>query len=122
MACWVKAQSAILRLFLAMRIFRVLTERPKPFSNCCWNPTKIEDVTDGLNKFAAELEEVRELSQMVKNVVPVWQHWAYCVLKVGGGGVSLAIEESPVPVPDISWLVAGTLRWWMVRVVVISGW
>src|SRR6266403_1852261 len=62
MACWVKAQSAILRLLLAMRIFRVLMERPKPFSNCCWKPAKIEVVTEGLNKFAAELEEPRVIS------------------------------------------------------------
>src|SRR6266403_1857278 len=75
MACWVNAQSAILRLFLAMRMFRVLTARPKPFSNCCWNPTKTEDCTEGLNKFAAEVEEVRGLltgtlrSSMVRVVV-----------------------------------------------------
>src|SRR5258708_36671339 len=94
MACWVKAQSAILRLFLAMRMFRVLTERPNPVSNCCWNPTKIEDCTEGLNKFAAEVEELRVLSNVVKKVVPVWNPWAYCVLKVEVCKVSLASEES----------------------------
>src|SRR6266568_4700861 len=72
-ACCVNAQSAILRLFLAIRIFLVLTARPKPFSSCCWKPTKIEDCTEGLNKLALELEELRVLSQAVKKVVPVWK-------------------------------------------------
>src|SRR5712664_4805743 len=82
MACCVKAQSAIFRLLLAMRIFRVLTALPKPFSNCCWKPAKIVVVTEGLNKFAAELEELRELSQAAKSVVPVWKPWEYCVLNI----------------------------------------
>src|ERR1700674_5908476 len=90
MACWVKAQSAILRLFLAMRMFRVLTERPKPFSNCCWNPTNIEDCTEGLNRLAAEVEEERVLAQKEKKGVPVWKTWEYCVLKVEECNVSLA--------------------------------
>src|SRR5213594_188478 len=51
-ACWVKAQSAILRLFFAMRMLRVPTERPKPFSNCCWNPAKIVVCTEGLKRLA----------------------------------------------------------------------
>src|SRR5882762_1277656 len=121
MACWVKAQSAILRLFLAMRMFRVFTERPNPLSNCCWNPTKIEDCTEGLNKFAAEVEELRVLSNVVKKVVPVWKPWAYCVLKVEVCCVSLASEESPVPVPEVRGLLTGTLRSSMLRVVVITG-
>src|SRR5713101_2211107 len=120
-ACWVKAQSAILRLFLAMRMLRVLTLRPKPFSNCCWNPAKIEDCTEGLNKFAAEVEELRVLSHAVKNVVPVWKPWAYWVLKVEVCNVSLASEESPVPVPEVKGLLTGMLRSSMLRVVVITG-
>src|SRR6266853_1007816 len=82
MACWVNAQSAILRLFLAIRMFRVLTERPNPFSNCCCIPTKIEDCTEGLNKLAAEVEEERVLSHPVKKLVPVWKPCTYCVLNV----------------------------------------
>src|SRR5258708_36957582 len=81
-ACWVKAQSAILRLFLAMRMFRELTERPKPFSNCCWNPTKIEDCREGLKRFAADVEELRVLSHGLRNGVPVLNPWKYCGLKV----------------------------------------
>src|SRR6266403_3423913 len=121
MACWVNAQSAILRLFLAMRMFRVLTARPKPFSNCCWNPTKTEDCTEGLNKFAAEVEEFRVLSQAVKKVVPVWNPWEYCELNVELCNVSLASEDNPVPVPEVSGLLTGTLRSSMVRVVVMRG-
>src|ERR1700674_817721 len=121
MACWVKAQSAILRLFLAIRMFRVLTERPNPLSNCCWNPTKIEDCTEGLNKFAAEVEEFRVLSKVVKKVVPVWNPWAYWVLKVEVCKVSLASEESPVPVPEVRGLLTGTLRSSTLRLVVITG-
>ena len=121
MACWVKAQSAILRLFLAMRMFRVFTERPNPFSNCCWKPTKIVDVTEGLNKFAAEVEEERVLSQAVKKVVPVWKPWAYWVLKVEVCNVSLASEESPVPVPEVNGLLTGMLRSSIESVVVIRG-
>src|SRR5207244_10508069 len=121
MACWVKAQSAILRLFLAMRMLRVLTERPNPFSNCCWNPTKIEDCTEGLNKLAAEVEEERVLSQAVKKVVPVWKPWATWVLKVAVCRVSLASDESPVPVPEVRGLLTGTLRSSMLTIVVITG-
>src|SRR5207253_9476687 len=121
MACWVKAQSAILRLFLAMRMLRVLTERPNPFSNCCWNPTKIEDCTEGLKRLAAEVEEERVLSQKEKNVVPVWKPWEYCVLNVEVCNVSLASEESPVPVPEVKGLLTGTLRSSTLRVVVITG-
>src|SRR5580700_8303276 len=110
MACCVKAQSAILRLFLAIRMFRLLTARPNPLSNCCWKPTKIEDCTEGLNKFAAEVEELRVLSNVVKNVVPVWKPWEYCVLKVEVCNVNLASDESPVPVPEVRGLLTGTLR------------
>src|SRR6267143_5738899 len=110
MACWVKAQSAILRLFLAIRIFRVLTASPKPFSNCCWKPAKSVVVTEGLNKFAAELEELRVLSQAAKSVVPVWNPCEYCVLKVDVCNVSLASAESPVPVPEVRGLLTGMLR------------
>src|SRR5260370_4810662 len=120
MACWVKAQSAILRLFLAMRMFRVLT-RPNPFNNCCWKPTKSEDCTDGLNKLALEVDELRVLSKAVKNVVPVWKPWEYCVLKVEVCIVSLASEESPVPVPEVKGLLTGTLRSSTLSVVVITG-
>src|SRR5713101_8755358 len=109
MACWVKAQAAILRLFLAMRILRVLT-RPNPLSNCCWNPTKIEDCTEGLNRLAAEVEEFLVLSHAVKKVVPVWKPWASCVLKVEVCRVSLASEEAPVPVPEVRGLLTGMLR------------
>src|SRR5882672_1920318 len=121
MACWAKAQSAILRLLLAMRIFRVFTERPKPLSNCCWNPTNIEDFTRRLNRLAAEVEEERVLSQKEKKVVPVWKPWEYCVLKVEVCNVSLANAESPVPVPEVRGLLTGTLRSSMLRVVVIRG-
>src|SRR5437867_7349684 len=121
MACWVKAQSAILRLLLAMRIFRVLTERPKPFSNCCWKPAKIEVCTEGLNKFAAELEELRVLSQAANSVVPVWNPWEYCVLNVDVCIVSGTRAETPVPVPEISGLLTGMLRSSMLKTVVISG-
>src|SRR6267143_4950687 len=121
MACWVKAQSAILRLFLAMRIFLVLTALPKPFSNCCWKPAKIDVCTDGLNKFAAELEDVRVLSQKAKNVVPVWKPCAYCVLKVEVCNVNLASAESPVPVPEVRGLLTGMLRSSSVIVEVITG-
>src|SRR6266568_7345971 len=120
MACWVNAQSAILRLFLAMRMLRVLT-RPNPFSNCCWKPTKIEDCTEGLNRLADEVEELRVLSKRVKNVVPVWKPSAYWVLKVEVCKVNLASAESPVPVPEVKGLLTGTLRSSMVRVVVTTG-
>src|ERR1700730_194884 len=121
MACWVNAQSAIFRLFLAMRIFRVLTERPKPLSNCCWKPTKIEDCTEGLNRFAAEVEEFRVLSKVVKKVVPVWKPWEYWVLKVEVCNVSLASDERPVPVPDVRGLLTGTLRSSIPSVAVMTG-
>ncbi len=120
-ACWLKAQSAILRLFLAMRMFRVFTERPKPLSNCCVNPAKIVDVTEGLNKFAAEVEEFRVLSNAVKNVVPVWKPWVNWVLNVEVCNVSLASPESPVPVPEVNGLLTGMLRSSMLRLVVITG-
>ena len=76
-ACWVKAQSAILRLFFAMRMLRVPTERPKPFSNCCWNPAKIVVCTEGLKRLALKDAEFRVLSHAVKKVVPVANPWAY---------------------------------------------
>src|SRR5713101_1501034 len=104
-----------------MRMLRVLTLRPKPFSNCCWNPTKIVEVTEGLNKFAAEVEEFRVLSNAVKNVVPVWKPWDNWVLKVEVCNVSLASPESPVPVPEVKGLLTGTLRSSIERVVVITG-
>src|SRR5260370_18500208 len=121
MACWVKAQSAILRLFFAMRMLRVLTARPNPFSNCCWNPTKIVDDTEGLNKLAEEVEEFLVLSQAVKKVVPVWKPCAYCVLKVEVCNVSLASDESPVPAPEVRRLLTGPLRSSPLTVVVITG-
>src|SRR5690242_12366416 len=121
MACCVKAQSAILRLFFAMRILRVLTAVPKPLSNCCWNPTKIEDCTEGLNKFAADVEEERVLSQAAKKVVPVWRPWLNWVLKVEVCSVNLASEERPVPVPEVRGLLTGTLRSSTVSVVVMRG-
>src|SRR5216684_9411536 len=121
MACCVNAQSAILRLFLAMRMLRVLTERPNPFSNCCWNPTKIEDCTEGLNRLAAEVEEERVLSQMEKKVVPVWKPWEYCVLKVEVCNASLLSATSPVPVPEVRGLLTGMLRSSMLKVEVIRG-
>src|SRR5260370_1884827 len=93
-----------------MRMLRVLTERPKPFSNCCWNPTKIEDCTEGLNKFAAEVEEFRVLSQTVKKVVPVWNPWAYCELNVEVCNVNLASEDTPVPVPQVTGSLTGPSR------------
>src|SRR5260370_812207 len=118
---WLKAQSAILRLLWAMRMFRVLTERPNPFSNCCWNPTKIEDCTAGLNRLAAEVEEFRVLFQKENKVVPVWKPWEYCVLKVEVCNVSLASVESPVPVPEVRGLLTGMLRSSMLRVEVMRG-
>src|SRR5258708_7482396 len=121
MACCVKAQSAILRLFLAMRMLRVLTERPKPFNNCCENPAKIVEDTEGLNKFAAEVEEFRVLSHAVKKVVPVWKPWANVVLKVEVCTVSLASPESPVPVPEVRGLLTGMLRSSIESTVVITG-
>src|SRR5205814_10202342 len=99
MACPVKARSAILRLFLAMRMLRVLTERPNPFSNCCWNPTKIEDCTEGLNKLAPEAEEERVLSQVVKKAVPDCKPWATWEMKVVAGRGSVSCDASSVPVP-----------------------
>src|SRR6266403_438134 len=121
MACWVKAQSAILRLLLAMRIFRVLMERPKPFSNCCWKPAKIEVVTEGLNKFAAELEELRVLFQDANKEVPVWKACEYRVLNVEVWIVSGTSPETPVPVPEVSGLLTGMLRSSMLNVLVSSG-
>src|SRR6266446_4016274 len=120
MACWVKAQSAILRL-LAMRIFRVLTERPKPFSNCCWKPAKIVVVTEGLNKFAVEVERLRVLSQAANSVVPVWNPWEYCVLNVDVCIVSGTSADTPVPVPEVSGLLTGMLRSSMLNVEVSNG-
>ena len=70
-ACCENARSAILRLFFAMRMLRVFTFVPNPFSSCCERPTKIDDCTDGLNKFAGDVDELRVLSHAVKNVVPV---------------------------------------------------
>src|SRR3977135_3382477 len=102
-------------------MFRVFTARPKPFSNCCWKPTKIEDCTEGLKRLAAEVDEFRGLSQRAKNVVPVWNPWVYCVLNVEVCRVSLASEESPVPVPEVRGLLTGMLRSSIVRVVVITG-
>src|SRR5260370_16522488 len=121
MACCVKAQSAILRLFLAMRMFRVLIERPKPFSSCCWNPAKIEDCTEGLNKLAADVEEVRVLSNVVKKVVPVWKPWEYCVLKVEVCNTSLASAASPVPVPEMRGLLTWMFRSSMLTLTLMTG-
>src|SRR5260370_42606431 len=120
-ACWLKAQSAILRLLLAMRIFRVFTERPKPFSNCCWNPTTIEDCTKGLNRLAAEVEEERVLAQKEKKVVPGWKPSEYCVLKCEVCNASLLSATSPVPVPEVRGLLTGMLRSSMLKVEVIRG-
>src|SRR5260370_25087523 len=120
-ACWLKDQSAILRLLLAIRMLRVLTERPNPFSNCCWNPTNIEDCTKGLNRLAAEVEEERVLSQKEKKVVPVWKPWEYCVLKVEVCNASLVSAISPVPVPEVRGLLTGMLRSSMLKVEVIRG-
>src|SRR5215475_15392606 len=101
MACWEKAQSAILRLFFAMRMLRVFT-LPKPFNSCCWKPKKMEDCTDGLNKFAAEDEELRVLSHDANTVVPVWNPSLTCVLKVEVCSVSAVNADWPVPVPEVS--------------------
>src|SRR5260370_7344406 len=121
MACCVKVQSAVLRLFLAMRMFRVLIERQKPFSSCCWNPAKIEDCTEGLNRLAADVEEVRVLSNAAKKVVPVWKPWEYWVLKVEVCTVNLVRETSPVPVPEVRGLLTGMLRSSIETVVVMRG-
>src|SRR5215475_2217075 len=108
-ACWAKARSAILRLFFAMRMLRVFTE-PKPFSNCCEKPTNNEDCTDGLNKFASDVEELRVLSQAPNRVVPVWNPSLNCVLNVEVWSVSRESAEMPVPVPEVRGLFTGTLR------------
>src|SRR5882724_9714302 len=121
MACWVKAQSAILRLFLAIRIFRVLTPKPKPFSNCCWNPTNSDDCTDGLNKLACELEDERVLFHAVKKVVPVAKPWLYCMLYWAVCVTKLESVETPVPVPEVSGLLIGMVRLSNDRTVVTRG-
>src|SRR5712664_1331010 len=120
-ACWVKAQSAILRLFLAMRMFRVLTARPNPFSNCCWNPAKIVDDTEGLNRLAAEVDELRVLSQALKKVVPVANPWEYWKLYTELCKTRAVSERSPVPVPEVNGLLTGTLRSSKLRLVVMTG-
>src|SRR4029077_7672917 len=92
-------------------MLRVLTARPKPFSNCCWNPAKIVDCTEGLNKFAAELEEFRVLSHAVKKVVPVWNPWEYWKLYTELCKTRAESARSPVPVPEVRGLLTGTLRY-----------
>src|SRR5215467_12321977 len=110
MACCVNAQSAILRLFLAMRMLRKLTSRPKPLSNCCWKPAKIDDWTDGLNRFACEDEDDRVLFQVAKSVVPVAKPSLNCVLNWEVWVTRLESVDTPVPVPDVSGLLIGNLR------------
>src|SRR5260370_8336722 len=108
-ACWVKAQSAILRLFLAMRMFRVFTARPNPFSNCCWNPAKIVDCTEGLNRFAAEGGEDRGLFHAVKNMVPVWKPWEYWKLYAELCKTTAVSARIPRPVPQYNRMLTRTL-------------
>src|SRR5260370_13947348 len=109
-ACCVKAQSAILRLFLAMRMFLVPTERPNPFSDCCWNAAKIVDCTEGVKRLALKDAEFRVLSHAVKKRVPVENPWAYCTLKIEVWVARAASEETPVPVPEVRGLLIGDLR------------
>src|SRR5215469_12252426 len=71
MACWAKAQSAILRLFLAIMMFRRLTVRPKPLSSCWEKLTVSADCTAGLKRFAEALELLRVLFQLAVKLVPV---------------------------------------------------
>src|SRR5208282_1588866 len=110
MACCANAQSAILRLFLAMRILRVLTAIPKPFSNCCWKPSEMVVCTAGLKRLKIELVELRVLFQETNKLVPLWkpcEYWKlYCELwenKPGG----VVREDVPVPVPEVSGLFTG---------------
>src|SRR5580658_9246682 len=105
MACCAKAQSAILRLFLAMRMLRVLTAMPKPFKSAWEKPIVRVDCTAGLKKFSVEFELLRVLFQLMLRFVPVSKFWEYCVLN---WVVWLTRFNSPAtPVPEMNGLLTG---------------
>src|SRR5580658_4559440 len=105
MACCAKAQSAILRLFFAMRMLRVFTEIPKPFKSGWEKPIVRVDCMAGLKKFSDELELLRVFSQLMLMLVPVTKFCEYCVLN---SEVWVSRSSSPVtPVPDMNGLLTG---------------
>ena len=69
-ACCAKAQSAILRLFFAMRMLRVHKVLPKPFKSGCEIEIESDEFTSGLKKLAM-LELLRVLFQFTVRLVPV---------------------------------------------------
>src|SRR5580704_11691201 len=121
MACCAKAQSAILRLFFAMRILRVFTAIPKPFNSACVKPIVKVDCTAGLKRLAVEVELVRVLFQLTNKLVPVSKPrdtwllncvvWVWRVVRVA----------TPVPVPEMNGLLTGVERSSMKIVLVTVG-
>src|ERR1700730_2436828 len=109
-ACWVNARSAIFRLFLAIRMFRRLAKKPKPFRSCCENETVRDEVTSGLKKLNAELDDWRELFQVTFMVVPLEKPCEYCVLYWAACETRLAAVAVLVPVPEMKGLFTGVVR------------
>src|SRR5882762_349446 len=97
--------SAILRLFLAIRMLRRLTAKPKPFSNCWLTTRYSDDCTAGLKEFTGELEELRVLSQATVTLAPEVKpcdtlklYWAVWLCRP---------VSAEVPVPEINGLLIG---------------
>ena len=70
-------RSAILRLFLAMMMFRRFTSKQQPFSSCCETVAVSVEDTDGLKISAVGLVEPRVLFQLALKLVPDVNACAY---------------------------------------------
>src|SRR5271163_2208268 len=104
-ACAVKAQSAILRLFFAMRIFRVPIARPKPFNRGWVKETESVEVTAGFSKLAPAVELLRVLFHATVKLVPVskvCEYWFWNCVEWEAIAVRLL-----VPLPEIKGLFTG---------------
>src|SRR5438105_133898 len=109
MACWEKAKSASLRLFLAMRIFLRFANVPKPFRSCCETETTNAEETSGLKKLADGALEARELFQATVAVVPVENPCTTLLLYVAAWENRDA-AVALTPVPEMNGLLMGVLR------------
>src|SRR5256885_9904538 len=108
MACWAKAKSASLRLFLAMRMFRRFAKVPKPFRSCCDKPTTSAEETSGLKKLNAEPEDERRLFHAIVRFVPVVNPCETLLLNCEVWVTSdAAVAE--VPTPEMNGLLMGDL-------------
>src|ERR1700722_2196367 len=121
MAWLTKTRSAILRLFLAIRMLRRPTKYPKPFKSCCENPAESEDCTLGLKKLAPDVEEERVLFQAIFMVVPGVKLCWYAASKIVECACKPCKVLVPTPVPERNGLFIGVVSELMEVVALMTG-